>query len=219
MYLDYDPIELYQKKQQRIVNGVLRDTYALVAMTLIFSGFTAAIAALTEMPPLGPLITLGGYLGLLFITYKMRDSNFGIISVFVLTGFIGLTLGPLLSAYWSVAQPTVFKVLASTALVFASLSGYALLKKQDVSFLDRFLFVAFIAALTTGLSAYLFELPVIALAASTGFVLVVSAIVLYQTSNIVKGGQHDYVFATVALFVSILTMFVPHNSVRYSRAD
>lgn len=188
-------------------NKVLRNTYALLSMTLLFSAVTAGIAMATNMKPLGLLVTLAGYFGLLFATTKLRNSGWGLVSVFALTGFMGLTLGPMISAYWSAAPSVVFQALATTALVFFSLSAYAVTTKKDFSFLGSFLMTGIIVAFVASLAAVFFELPGLSLAVSAICVLLMSALILYETSQIVNGGETNYIMATVSLFVSIFNLF------------
>ncbi|MDP5028874.1 MAG: Bax inhibitor-1/YccA family protein [Paraglaciecola sp.] len=189
------------------VNKVLRNTYALLAMTLLFSGLTASLAVVLNMPPLGLLLTLGGYFGLLFLTHKTQNSAAGLLSVFALTGFMGLTLGPLLSAYWAGAPTVVIKAAVTTAVVFVGLSAYAVFSKRDFSFLRSFLVVGIIVGFILGLTAFFMESSALSLAVSAMFVLLMSGLILYETNNIIKGGETNYIMATVSLFVAIFNLF------------
>jgi modulator of FtsH protease len=189
------------------INKVLRNTYALLALTLLFSGVTASLAVYFNMPPLGLLLTLGGYFGLLFLTHKTQNSAAGLLSVFALTGFMGLTLGPLLSVYWAGAPAIVLKAAVTTATVFVGLSAYAVFSKRDFSFLRSFLVVGIIVGFVMAIIAFFMVSSALSLAVSAMFVLLMSGLILYETNNIMKGGETNYIMATVSLFVAIFNLF------------
>ena len=190
-------------------NKVVRNTYALLSMTLLFSAMTAGLSVALNLPHPGIIITLVGYFGLLFLTAKFRESSLGLLFVFALTGFMGLTLGPMISAYLSVPNggQLVMTALGSTAAIFLGLSAYALTSQRDFSFLGGFLTAGIIVAFLAGLGAFFFELPALSLAVSAAFVLLMSGLILYETSNIVHGGETNYIMATVTLYVSIYNLF------------
>lgn len=203
-----------QSKQMEIAQGpsiatnkVLRNTYALLAMTLLFSSLTAGLAIVLNAPPLGLLVTMGGYFGLLFLVHRTQNSPWGIASVFALTGFMGFTLGPIVGMYWYAAPMVVLQSLATTALVFAALSAYTLLTRKDFSFLGNLLFVGIMVGFVLGLAAIFFELPALSLAVSAIFVLLMSGMILFQTSEIINGGETNYILATVTLYVAIFNLF------------
>jgi modulator of FtsH protease len=190
-------------------NKVLRNTYALLSMTLLFSGLSAGVAMALNLPHPGILITLAGYFGLLFATAAFRNSALGLVFVFALTGFMGYTLGPILSAYLSLPNGSqiVMNAFLLTGAVFIGLSGYALVSKKDFSFMGSFLMVGIIVAFIGGLAAIFFEMPVMSLAVSAAFVLLMSGLILYQTSEIIHGGETNYIMATVTLYVAIFNLF------------
>lgn len=190
-------------------NRVLRNTYALLALTLLFSAATAGISMSLNLPHPGLVLTLIGYFGLLFLTTRYRNSAIGLAMVFALTGFMGYTLGPLLNAYLSLSggPQLVMTALGGTGVTFLGLSGYALVSRKNFSFMGSFLMVGILVAFLAGLGAIFFELPGLALAVSAMFVLLMSGLILYETSNIVHGGETNYVMATVTLYVSIYNLF------------
>jgi modulator of FtsH protease len=190
-------------------NRVIRNTYMLLSMTLLFSGFTASISMLFNLPHPGLLLTLGGYFGLLFLTTKYRDSGIGLACVFALTGFMGFTLGPIINAYLSMANGAqiVMTAMGSTGVIFLGLSAYALISRKDFSFMSGFLMVGILVAFAAGLGAIFFEMPALSLAVSSMFVLLMSALILYQTSSMIHGGETNYIMATVTLYVSIFNLF------------
>jgi len=181
----------------------------LLSLTLLFAaGATGASVAL-NLPHPGILITLVGYFGLLFAITKFRDSGLGVGLVFVLTGFMGYTLGPIISHYLGLpnGSQTVMMAMGGTAAIFLGLSGYALTTKKDFSFMGGFLMVGILVAFLAGLGAIFFEIPALSLTVSAAFVLLMSGLILYETSNLIHGGETNYVMATVSLFVSIFNLF------------
>lgn len=190
-------------------NKVLRNTYALLSMTLLFSAVTASISMALNLPHPGILITLAGYFGLLFATAKFRNSGLGLVFVFGLTGFMGYTLGPILSSYLSLPNGSqiVTNAFLVTGVMFLGLSGYALTSKKDFSFMGAFLMVGIIVGFLAGLGAVFFEMPGLSLVVSAMFVLLMAGLILYETSNIINGGETNYIMATVTLYVAIFNLF------------
>jgi len=190
-------------------NRVLRNTYALLALTLLFSSITAGITMALNLPHPGLVLTLAGYFGLLFLTTRFRNSGVGLVMVFALTGFMGYTLGPLLSAYLSLPNgpQLVMTALGGTGVVFLGLSGYALVSRKDFSFMGGFLMAGILVAFLAGLGAVFFDMAGLALAVSAMFVLLMAGLILYETSNIIHGGETNYIMATVTLYVAIYNLF------------
>ena len=191
-------------------NAVLRNTYRLLSMTLAFSAITAATTASLQLPSPGILLTLGGYFGLLFLTSYLRNSAWGLASVFALTGFMGYTLGPLLSAYLGLANgpALVGSAMAVTGFTFLGLSAYARSgRAPNMLQFGTFLFVGVLTAFGLGLAAIFFQLPALSLAVSGIFVLLMSGLIMYETQNIISGGETNYIMATVTLFVAIYNLF------------
>jgi len=189
---------------------VLRNTWNLLAMTLLFSAGMALLAMRAGWGYPGPLVVLAGYFGLLFLTTKLRHSAWGILSVFALTGFMGATFGPILNAYmtgFSNGSELVAAAFATTAIAFIGLSAFALTTKKDFSFLAPMLFVGILVAFVCGLIALFFQLSALSLAVSGMFSLLMCGLILFQTQQIVQGGERNYIMATVTLFVSIYNLF------------
>lgn len=191
-------------------NKVLRNTYTLLAMTLLFSGATAGISMAFNIPHPGMLLTLVGYFGLLFLTHKFSNSALGLVFVFALTGFMGLTLGPIINSYLHMpgGAEIVMTAMGGTGVIFLGLSGYALTTRKNFSFLAGFLFVGILVAFVAGIAAAFFGLASMSLAVSAVFVLLMSGLILYQTSEIIHGGETNYILATVTLYVSIYNLFL-----------
>ena len=191
-------------------NKVLRNTYMLLALTLLFSGLTAGVAMATNAAPLHWLITLGGYFGLLFVVTRLRNSVWGLAAVFALTGFMGYTLGPILNFYLSMpnGSQVVMTALGGTGVIFLALSGYAVVSRKDFSFMGGFLMVGILVAFLAGLGGMLFNMPMLSLAVSGMFILLMSGMILWQTSEIIHGGETNYLMATVSLYITIFNLFI-----------
>jgi modulator of FtsH protease len=190
-------------------NKVIRNTYMLLSLTLAFAALTAGLSAALKLPHPGILLTLGGFFGLLFAVHKLKNSGWGILAVFALTGFMGYTLGPVISRYLGLPNggEIVMQAMGATAAIFVGLSAYALTAKKDFSFMGGFLMVGILLAFLAGLAAIFLEIPALSLTVSAAFVLLMSGLILYETSNIIHGGETNYVLATVTLFVSIFNLF------------
>ena len=194
-----------------LANRVLRNTYILLAMTLLFSAVVAAFAVILQLPPLGLIITLVGYFGLLFLTNMFRNSALGIVFVFALTGFMGLTLGPILTYYLTVipdGDQIVMTAFGGTGLIFLGLSAYALTTRKNFAFMGGMLFAGILVAFLMSLAAIFFNMPALSIAVSAIFILLMSGLILYQTSAIIHGGETNYIMATVTLFVAIFNLFI-----------
>ena len=191
------------------VSRVLRNTYALLSMTLLFSAAVAVASMAFKLPVPGIIITLVGYFGLLFAVYKLKNSAWALPAVFGLTGFMGYTLGPMLAK--TLAMPggsqTIMLALAATGATFLALSAYVLKTRRDFSFMGGFLFAGMVIAILAGLGAMFFQIPALGLAVSAMVALLSAGLILYETSNIVNGGEDNYVLATVGLYVSIFNLF------------
>jgi modulator of FtsH protease len=190
-------------------NRVLRNTYALLSMTLLFSATVAAASVAWQLPAPGLLLTLAGYFGLLFAVYKLQRSGWALPAVFALTGFMGYSLGPVLTQ--AIALPggaqTVTLALAATGATFLSLSAWVLTTRRDFSFMGGFLFAGMVIALLAGLGAIFLQLPTLGLVVSAMVALLSAGLILFETSRIVHGGESNYVLATVGLYVSIFNLF------------
>ena len=192
-----------------VVKRVLRNTYALLAMTLLFSAGVAVATLTLQLPAAGLIITLVGYFGLLYAVHKLQNSAWALPAVFALTGFMGYTLGPLLTR--SLALPggaqTVTLALAATGTTFLALSSYVMLSRRNFSFMGGFLFIGMVIALIAGVAAVFLQIPALGLAVSAMVALLSAGLILFETSRIVNGGETNYVMATVSLYVSVFNLF------------
>ena len=189
------------------VNKVLKNTYLLLAMTLAFSTLTAALSF--NAPPLSPWVFLIGAYGFLFATHALARSPWGLLTTFGFTGFIGYGIGPLIG-YLMASQggsEIVTTALGGTAFIFFGLSGWVLVSRKDFSFLRGFIAAGCLVLIAAIVISLIWQMPALQLAMSVGFMFFSSAVILYQTSEIIHGGERNYISATVTLFVMIYNLF------------
>ncbi len=191
------------------VQRVLRNTYALLSLTLLFAAGTAALSLSLALPAPGIILTLVGYFGLLFAIHKVKNSAWALPAVFALTGFMGYTLGPVLARTLSLpgGATTIALALGATGAIFLALSVWVLATRRDFSWMGGMLFAGMVVAILAGLAAIFFQMPALALAVSAVVALLSAGLILFETSAIVNGGENNYVMATVSLFVSLFNLF------------
>ncbi len=191
-------------------NKVLRNTYTLLSMTLLFSALMAAVAIVTNAPPLHWLIILVGYFGLFFLTTSLRNSAWGLVAVFALTGFMGYTLGPILNFYLSLPNgpQIVMTAMGGTGAIFLGLSTYVLVTRKDFSFMGGFLAVGILVVFLAMLANIFLAIPALTMALSVVVILLMSGFILYDTSRILHEGETNYIMATVALYLDIYNLFI-----------
>lgn len=206
-------VTVINRQQESVLssNKVLRNTYLLLGLTFLFSGFTAYLSLASGARSMNPLLMIAGVYGLMFLTQALRNSVWGLVSVFAFTGFLGYTLGPILNMYihhFSNGPQLIATALGGTGVIFFSLSAYALTTKKDFSFLGGFLFVGVMVALLAMIAGIFIQIPALQLAISAAFILISSGLILLQTSAIIHEGETNYITATVGLFVSIYNLFI-----------
>lgn len=192
-------------------NKVLRNTYLLLAMTFVFSAFSAYLSVAAGVRYMNPLVLMVGAYGLMFLTHALRNSPMGLISVFAFTGFMGYALGPVLNfciSQFSNGPQLIAMAFGGTGIIFFGLSAYALTTRKDFNYLSGFLFVAMMVVLLAMIAGIFFQIPALQLLISSAFVLISSGLILFQTSEIIHGGETNYISATVSLYVSIYNLFV-----------
>lgn len=192
-------------------NKMIRNTYTLLAITLLFSALMAGVSMMTQVSPgVSMFCSLGALAMLWFVLPRTANSGAGIGVVFAITGLLGFGLGPILSMYLQLPNGAelVMTALGGTGVIFLGLSGYALTTKRDFSFMAGFIFSGVLVAFVAGIAAMIFSLPGLALGVSAMFVLLMSGMILYQTSQIVNGGETNYVLATVTLYISFYNLFL-----------
>lgn len=191
-------------------NKVLKNTYMLLGLTLAFSALCAGISMAMGLPQgAALLLTLVGF-GLLFAVHKTADSSTGLIMIFAFTGVMGASIGPMLGYYLSMANgpQLVMQALGGTALVFFGLSAYALTTRKDFSYMGGFLFVGLLVAVVASIANIFMGIPAVSLAISAAIVMIMSGLILFDTSRIVNGGETNYIRATVGLYLSIYNLFI-----------
>jgi modulator of FtsH protease len=191
-------------------NSLIRNTYILLSLTLLFSAAMAVVAIVTNAPPLSVWLVLGGYFGLLFLTSALRNSAWGLLSVFALTGFMGYTLGPILNIYithLSNGAQLVAYAFAATGAIFLGLSGYALSTRKNFSYMGGFLMAGILIAFIAAIANIFLAIPALSLAVSSMFVLLMCGLILWQTSNMVHGGETNYIMATIMLYIAFYNLF------------
>ena len=192
-------------------NRLIRNTYSLLALTLLFSGLTAGISMVLAVPPMAYLFCVGGALLLIWFALPRaaRSAN-GLWVVFGITGLLGFGLGPILSLYLALpnGSSVVMTALGGTGVIFLALSGYALTTRRDFSFLGGFLFTGFIVVLVAIIANLFLQIPVLSLVISAVVILIMSGFILFDTSRMVNGGETNYILATVSLYLSIFNIFI-----------
>lgn len=191
-------------------NKVLKNTYMLLGMTLLFSAVTAGISMAMGLPHGAALVlTLVGF-GLLFVVNRMADSSKGLIAIFAFTGVMGASLGPMLNYYLSMpgGPALVMQALGGTGLVFFGLSAYALTTRKDFSYMGGFLMVGLLVAVVAMIANIFLNIPALSLTISAAVVMIMSGLILFDTSRIINGGETNYIRATVALYLDIYNLFI-----------
>ncbi|WON78253.1 FtsH protease modulator YccA [Serratia sp. UGAL515B_01] len=188
---------------------VLRNTYFLLSLTLAFSALIATVSTMLSLPSPGLLLMLVGFYGLMFLTHKLANSPAGILAAFAFTGFMGYALGPILSSFINTgAGDLIMLALGGTAVVFFCCSAYVLTTRKDMSFLSGMLMAGFVVLLVAVIANLFLQIPALHLAISALFILFSAGAILWETSNIIHGGETNYIRATVSLYVSLYNMFI-----------
>lgn len=211
---------MYESRAQTTTHGgaalpvethkVLKNTYLLLAMTLLFSAVTASTSIALNLGYGVSLMMSLAALGILFFVLpRTQNSASGIWVVFAFTGLLGASLGPMLSHYLAMANgpSLVAQAMGGTALVFFALSGYALTTRKDFSFMGGFLIVGLVVAIIASIANIFFAIPAVSLAVSAAIVLIMSGLILFDTSRIINGGETNYIRATVSLYLNIYNLF------------
>ncbi len=189
-------------------NKVLKNTYMLLSMTLIFSGVMALVGMSAGLGHGVSLVSSLVAIGLLwFVLPRTANSSAGIPVLFAITGLLGLGLGPMLNFYMAINPSIVSTALGGTGVIFLGLSGYALTTRKDFSFMGGFLMVGLMVVLVAALANIFLQMPVMQLVISGAIVMIMSGLILYQTSEIIHGGETNYIMAAASLFLSLLNMF------------
>ncbi len=199
-----------------VQNKVLRNTYMMLAMTMIptvigaFIGLSVNFSFMALHPIMGSLLMFGAMMGLLFAVTALRNSVWGIAALLAFTFVAGVFLGPILQAALHLKNGAQLVGIAAggTGLIFFSLATIATVTKKDFSFMGKFLFIGVIMLVVASLANIFFAIPVLSLAISAIAVMIFSAYILYDISQIIHGGETNYVMATMSLYLDIYNIFV-----------
>ena len=198
-----------QEESLLSTHKVLRNTYFLLGLTMAFSAVVAYISMSLNLPYPNLIVLLVGFYGLLFVTNRLANSAWGILAAFAFTGFMGYTIGPILNMYVARGmEDLIMLAFAGTAIVFFACSAYVLTTKKDMSFLSTAIFSLFIVLLLGIVASFFFHIPALAVGISALFVVFSTMTILYETSNIIHGGETNYIRATVSIYVSIYNLFI-----------
>ncbi|MEE4192482.1 MAG: Bax inhibitor-1/YccA family protein [Halieaceae bacterium] len=191
-------------------NRVLKNTYMLLSMTLLFSAMTAGLAMFLGLSyGVGMMMTLAAVGLIWFVLPRTANSTSGIYTVFAVTGLLGAGLGPILNHYLAMSNgpSIVMQAMGGTAIVFFGLSGYALTTRKDFSYMAGFLVVGLLLAIVAGIVNIFLGIPAVSLALSAAIVLIMSGFILFHTSAIINGGERNYIIATINLYMAIYNLF------------
>ena len=189
-------------------NKVIRSTYQLLSMTLVFSAFAAYLSiAMQASQGMGLVATIAGIVMLWFVLPRTANSATGIPVIFLITGLLGFGVGPMVAYYLAVNPSIVMTALGGTGVIFLGLSGYALTTRKDFSFMGGFLMVGMLVIIGASLLNIFMGIPALSLTVSAAVIMIMSGFILYQTSAIIHGGETNYIMATASLFLSLLNMF------------
>ncbi len=190
-------------------NRVLRNTYALLSMTLLWSALVAGVSMAMNLPRPGIFITLVGFYGLLFLTEKNKNNSMGLVLTFLFTGFLGYTLGPILNMYIGAGMgDVILTALGGTALSFMAASAYALTTRRDLSAMGGLMISLFVVLVVGMIASFFIQSTILHLALSSLFIVFSTMVILMTTQSIIRGGEINYISATIALYVSIYNIFI-----------
>ena len=189
-------------------NKVIRSTYQLLSMTLLFSAVAAYLSiAMQASQGMGLVATIAGIVMLWFVLPKTANSASGIPVIFAITGLLGFGIGPMVAHYLAINPSIVMTALGGTGVIFLGLSGYALTTRKDFSFMGGFLMVGMLVIVGASLLNIFMGIPALSLAVSAAVIMIMSGFILYETSSLIHGGETNYIMATASLFLSILNIF------------
>jgi len=192
-------------------NKLIKNTYMLLSATLIFSAIMAAVSVVVQPPGMTYLVcVIGSMLLGIFVLPKTANSSAGLGVIFLITGLLGFGLGPIITQYLALPKgpQIVGTAFGGTGIIFLSLSGYALTSKRDFSFMGGFLFAGMMVVMLTMIANIFLDIPGLALAMSAAIILLMSGLILFDTSRMINGGETNYIFATYGLYLSIFNIFI-----------
>ncbi len=189
-------------------NKVIRNTYILLSMTLVFSAAMAFVGVVSGVGQgIALIASIAAIVMLWFVLPRTANSAAGIPVIFAITGLLGFGLGPVLSYYLSVNPSIVMTALGGTGVIFLGLSGYALTTRKDFSFLGGFVMIGMLVVLGAAILNIFMGIPALFLAINAAVIMIMSAFILWETSSLIHNGETNYIMATAGLFLSILNIF------------
>lgn len=206
-----DQVITRSPEQVFATNKVIKNTYILLSATLIFSAVMALVSMTMNMPPMAyTLSVIGAMLMGMFVLPRTANSTAGLGVIFAITGLMGFGLGAILSIYLALPNgpQIVSTALGGTGIIFLGLSAYALTTRRDFSFMGGFIFAGMMVMMLAVLAGIFIQIPALHLAISAGFMLLMSAYILFQTSQMIHGGETNYLFATYGLYIAIFNIFI-----------
>ena len=192
-------------------NKVLKNTYLLLSATLAFSAVMAMVSMAIQMPPMTYMIAVIASMVLgMFVLPKTANSSAGVGVIFLITGLLGFGLGSILTIYMAMANgpQIVATALGGTGIIFLGLSGYALTSKKDFSFLGGFLFAGMMVIVLAIIASLFVQIPALSLTISAAVIMLMSGLILFETSRIINGGETNYIMATYSIFLSLFNIFI-----------
>lgn len=192
-------------------NKLIKNTYTLLAITLLFSAVMAAVSVMINTSGFTPLLSLGGaFILMIFVLPKMANSASGIWVVFGITGLLGFAIGPMLNMYLDLPNgpQLVGTAFGGTGVMFLGLSGYALTTRKNFNFMGGFLAVGMLVVLGIMLANIFLQIPALSLAMSAVVIMLMSGFILYDTSRMINEPHSNYLMMTVSLYLSMFNIFV-----------
>jgi modulator of FtsH protease len=208
---NHETVTVHSAEAALATNKLIRNTYTLLSMTLLFSALTATASVFLNLGPMTNLLSLGGALVLIwFVLPKTANSSAGLAVVFGITGLLGLGLGPTLNYYLAMSNgpQLIGMAMGGTGVIFLTLSGYALTTRKNFSFMGGFLITGFVVALVAALANIFLQIPALSLGISAVIIMIMSGFILYDTSRMIHEPHGNYLMMTVSLYLSIFNIFV-----------
>jgi modulator of FtsH protease len=206
-----DTAVVRSNEQILATNKVIKNTYMLLSATLLFSAVMAMVSLAMAVPMWTYTVSVIASMLLgMFVLPRTANSSAGLGVIFLITGLLGFGLGAVLAIYLALPNgpQIVATALGGTGIIFLGLSGYALTTRQDFSFMGGFVFVGMMVIIGAILLNLFLQIPAMYLAISAGIILLMSAYILFQTSQLIHGGESNYIMATYGLYIAIFNIFI-----------
>ncbi len=191
-------------------HSVLRNTYLLLSLTLLFSSAAAGVAVMTQAGFGSAIVAIILSFVFLFVTTALRNSPWGILSVFAFTGCMGYSIGPMLNQFihgYSNGGQLILTAFGGTGVIFFATSAYVLTTKKDLSHWGKFLTIGIVICLVAMIANIFLKMPAMQLAISTILTIISTMLIMYDTSRIINNGERNYIMATMSLYIDIQMLF------------